>query len=280
MSTGAGPLDMYAPGLLAGRVALVTGGGRGIGRTIALGLAGLGADLVLAGRTADTLEATAKEIDGVGARALAQPTDIRQPDQVDALRDAALGAFGHVDFLINNAGGQFPAKPSTISDRGWRAVVDLNLNGTWNVISRFLDPMAGRGGGAIVNIVHNFVGERGASLFPHSGAARAGVVALTRSLAPYLAAKDVTINAIAPGFIDSAGYRMETDATALSSSGEQSMMKQMGLGRLGTPDEVAALVAFLCSPGGRYVNGALLVADGAVTQMNLPLLDLLDFNQL
>ena len=118
---------------------------------------------------------------------------------VERLRADALARYGAIDFVINNAGGQFQAQPFAITDNGWRAVVDLNLNGTWNMCSRFAPHLMERGRGAIVNIVHAFVGERGAPMFAHSGAARAGVVNLTRSLAPFLEARNVTINGLAPG---------------------------------------------------------------------------------
>ena len=133
------------------------------------------------------------------------PTDIRQTDQVDALQVAAYERFGRVDALVNNAGGQFPALPSQISDNGWRAVVDLNLNGTWNMVSRFMGPMVAAGTGSIVNIVHIFSFDRGSPWFVHSGAARAGVVSLTRSMAPYLGYHGVTINALAPGTVATPG---------------------------------------------------------------------------
>jgi len=130
------PLSTFAPNLFAGRTALITGGGRGIGREIALAFAGLGADVIIASRNPENLAATAKDIEALGRRCLAQVTNVRKPEEVDALVAAALAAFGKIDFLINNAGGQFPARPADISDNGWRSVVDLNLNGTWNVTSR------------------------------------------------------------------------------------------------------------------------------------------------
>ena len=134
-----------------------------------------------------------------GGECTAIPTNIRDTDQVDALRDEVYERFGRTDYLINNAGGQFPAVPSAISDNGWRSVVDLNLNGTWNMIGRFMPPMAEAGSGAIVNVVTLFSFERGAPMFLHSGAARAGVVNMTKTLAPYLMRHGVTINVLAPG---------------------------------------------------------------------------------
>jgi len=269
-----GPLDVFAPGLFDGQVALVTGAGTGIGRTTSVAFARLGADVVLAGRTRATLEATAELVVEArsGADALVVPTDIRQTAQVDALEAAAYERFGRVDALVNNAGGQFPALPSQISDNGWRAVVDLNLNGTWNMVSRFMGPMVAAGRGSIVNIVHIFSFDRGAPWFVHSGAARAGVVSLTRSMAPYLGYHGVTINAIAPGTIATPGMH-ENEVGQLGYSEDAWAVEAEAIGpmrRMGTAEEVAALILFLCSPAAGFVNGAAIVADGSESQANWP----------
>ena len=149
-------VSVFAAGLFEGQVAVVTGGGTGLGREVAHAFARLGGHAVIAGRTAARLDEVAASIEAAGGGCTAVPTNIREPDQVDALRDAVYERFGRVDFLVNNAGGQFPALPSAISDNGWRAVVDLNLNGTWNMTNRFMAPMAEAGSGAIVNVVHTF----------------------------------------------------------------------------------------------------------------------------
>jgi NAD(P)-dependent dehydrogenase (short-subunit alcohol dehydrogenase family) len=259
---GTGALDTFAADLFRGRVALVTGGGRGLGREIALGFARLGADLVIASRNPDNLAPTARDIEALGRHCLAVPANIRDVAQVDALLAAALERFEAVDFLINNAGGQFPARPLEISDNGWRAVVDLNLNGTWNVTQRVGRHMVERGFGSIVNIVHVYAFDRGAPPFAHSGAARAGVVNLTRTLAYYWARKGVTVNALAPGSVATEGLREEEYARADTADYEQQAVRDIPSHRLGEPEEVAALCVFLCSPAARYVNGAHLVADG------------------
>lgn len=261
-------LQIFTPGLFRGRTALVTGGGRGIGRAIALAFARLGANVVIAGRTAAALEFTAREITELGAACLAVPTNIREIDQVERLVAQSLERFGAIDFLINNAGGQFPARPFDISDRGWRAVVDLNLNGTWNMLHRVGRHMIARGFGAAVNIVHIYSFSRGAPAFAHSGAARAGVVNLTRTLAYYWARRGVTINALAPGTVSTRGLREEEFSRAEVSDYEALAVRDIPAHRLADPEEIAAAALFLCSPAARYINGAVLVVDGALSLDN------------
>ena len=267
-----GPLDTFAPNLFAGRVALVTGAGTGIGRTTALAFARYGADVIAVGRTPETLEETAAEVAALGPACLVVPTDIRDVARVDALQVAAYERFGAVDFLVNNAGGQFPALPSQISDNGWRAVVDLNLNGTWNMVNRFMGPMTAAGRGSIVNVVHIFSFDRGAPWFVRSGAARAGVVSMTRSMAPYLGYHGVTINALAPGTVRTPGMH-ENEVGQLGYSEDEWAVQAEAIGpmrRMAEVDEMAALILFLCSPAARFVNGAALVADGSESQSNWP----------
>ena len=253
---------------------LVTGSSRGIGRAIALAFAHLGADVAIASRNADNLGPTAADIERLGRRCLARVTNVRKIEDVDALVDATLAKFGRIDYLINNAGGQFPARPFDISDNGWRSVVDLNLNGTWNVTNRVGKHMVERKFGAIVNIVHIYSFERGAPPFVHSGAARAGVVSMTRSLSYYFARKGVTINALAPGTISTQGLREEEFAQSELDDAEDASIRDIPTHRLGEPDEVAAMCVFLCSPAARYINGASLIADGGYYMGNwTPMVD-------
>ncbi len=260
-------MSVFAAGLFEGTVAVVTGGGTGLGREVAHAYARLGGRVVIAGRTAARLDEVAASI---GGACLAVPTNIREPGQVDALRDAVYDRFGRVDVLVNNAGGQFPGLPSTVSDNGWRAVVDLNLNGTWNVTSRFMGPMAETGSGSIINVVHTFSLERGAPMFVHSGAARAGVVNMVKTLAPYLMRRGVTINVFAPGVFSTPGM-IESELATVGRNEEGFSEELVAAGttvRLGTVDEMAAMVLYLCSPAARYVCGATIVADGASMQTN------------
>ena len=261
------PLAVFAPDLFAGTTALVTGGGRGMGKATALGFARYGGNVIIASNEPNELAEVAPEIEALGVGCLTVDVNIRDTSSVDRLRDQSLERFGAVDFVINNAGGQFQATPFDISDNGWRSVVDLNLNGTWNMCSRFMPHLMERGRGAIVNIVHIYSFERGAPMFAHSGAARAGVVNLTRSLAPYLEARNVTINALAPG------VTVSPAAAANYGYTEEEWRAQPSRSRYADPDDMAGIILFLCSPAARMINGAVVVADAAATQTNWAGLD-------
>jgi NAD(P)-dependent dehydrogenase (short-subunit alcohol dehydrogenase family) len=233
-----------------------------MGKSIALRVAELGASVAVTGRHTETLEETVDQITREGGQAIAQAADIRQVDQVDVLVTGALQRFGRIDFVINNAGGQFPARPSEISDKGWRSVIDLNLNGTWNVLSRVGPLLTAQNFGAVVNIVHVYSFERGAPPFVHSGAARAGVVSMTRTLANYWARHNVTVNALAPGSIATEGLRENEYAQLGTPDYENLQIRDVPAHRLGEREEMAEICAFLCSPAARYINGSVITADG------------------
>jgi NAD(P)-dependent dehydrogenase (short-subunit alcohol dehydrogenase family) len=261
-----GPLDCFAPDILEGQTAIVTGGGTGLGREVALALARLGADVVIASRNPANLHDTAREIEASGRSCLAVPTNIRDIDDVDRLRDAVVDRFGPPHILVNNAGGQFPAYPGSISDNGWRSVVDLNLNGTWNVTSRIAPLMVESGRGSIVNVVHIFSFERGATAFVHSGAARAGVVNLTQSLAQLVGKAGVRVNAVAPGTVDTAGMLDNEAGPAEEMAGLADLLGDIAAGipagRIAETPEIASAIVFLCTPAGQWVNGVALRVDG------------------
>ena len=273
MDVGAAAAASYAPDLFAGRTVLITGGGTGIGRATAHGFARLGGTVVIASRDEAHLAPTVDELRGHGGEVLGVACNIRDVDSVEALLATCTDRFGGVDVLVNNAGGQFPAFPHDITDNGWRAVVDLNLNGTWNMCSRFIPPMVERGDGAVVNITHIYTFERGAPLFAHSGAARAGVQSLTATLGLMLGEQGVRVNGIAPGTVHTPGME-EHESGGVSDMIDvdifTSLKRTLPMRRFGTEDEVAAAVLFLCSPAASWITGVTLRVDGAQYQSDAP----------
>ena len=245
----------FAPGLLAERTALITGGGSGIGLACARDMGALGARVVIASRSQERLDKAASELTAEGVEVFPHSCDIRDLDSVEGLLEAIAGKYGGLDILVNNAEGQFPSPAQFIKPKGWDAVIRNNLNGTFYVTqaaaNRFFIP---DGGGVIVNIIANVF--RGFPGMAHTGAARAGVDNLTKTLAIEWCAHNVRINAVAPGVIDSTGmaqYPPELVAAA---------KKQIPMKRLGTCEEVADLVTFLASPLSRYITGETVYIDG------------------
>lgn len=249
------PSAIFRQGLLAGRTALVTGGGTGIGLAIARELGALGAHVAVAARNEERLAAVAGELERAGIAARAETVNIRREDEVAALMDRLAAAGWLPDILVNNAGGQFHAEPFAISANGFRAVVDLNLNGTWHMTKAFAERLVASGrGGRVVNIVLSlFQGLPGAA---HAGAARAGVINLTKSLALAWGHHGITVNAVAPGTIDTPALR-QYDAAEIAAD-----IRRLAIKRMGRPEEVAQAVAFLASPAGDYMTGTTLVLDG------------------
>lgn len=247
--------QIFAPALLAGRTALVTGGATGIGLAIARELGGLGARIVIAARDAERLEAAAAALRERGIEVHAHPVNIRREDEVETLFHAVDQHVGLPDILVNNAGGQFAAPALDITPNGFRAVVDLNLNGTWLMSKAFAARAVAAGqGGRIVNIVLSlFSGTPG---IVHSGAARAGVINMTKTLAVEWGRHGITVNAVAPGTIDTEGL-LQYDMAAIERE-----MQRLPIKRMGTAREVALAVAFLVSPAGDYMTGTTLVLDG------------------
>jgi citronellol/citronellal dehydrogenase len=248
--------SVFAPGLFHDQVALVTGGGTGIGLCTARELAHLGARLVVCGRRAEPLDAARAELEAAGAEVLATPCDIRDADQVSATVDAALARFGRIDVLVNNAGGQFPSPAESISPRGFEAVVRNNLLGTFQMTTAVANKaMLPARRGRVVNVIANVV--RGFPGMSHTGAARAGVDNLTKSLAIEWASRGVRVNAVAPGNnIRSSGTAQYGDALL------EVARKATPLKRLGTPEEVARVILFLASDANDYVTGQTWYIDG------------------
>ena len=246
---------IFAPGLFAGRTALITGGGTGIGFAIAQELGALGAAVVIAARNAERLAAASARLADEGIDSACHQVDIRNERQVATLFDALVAGGRLPDILVNNAGGQFEAPALRISPNGFRAVVDLNLTGTWHMSQAFaLRRIAGAGGGRIINIVLSI--EGGSPGYAHAAAARAGVINLTKTLAIEWAPHGINVNAVAPGTIRTSGLE-QYDLAAI-----EARIEGLPISRMGEPTEVARAVAFLASPAGDYVTGTVLFVDG------------------
>lgn len=249
--------SIFHAGLFDEQVHLVTGGGTGIGRCIAHELASLGATVVVAGRRPEPLAATVAEIAEAGGRAHALPLNIRDREAVDAAVAKIVEDHGRLDGLVNNAGGQFASPASAIRPKGWDAVIDTNLNGTWWATQAAFTHAMADSGGAIVNMVADM--WNGFPGMAHTGAARAAVVNLTKTLAVEWAPSGVRVNAVAPGYVRSSGmanYPEPVQALAAK------FMPQTPSGRAGTESEVSAVVVFLLSPAAAYVNGHTIRVDG------------------
>lgn len=246
---------IFAPDLFQGRTVLVTGGGSGIGLAIARELGSLGARVAICGRQQARLGAARDALLAAGVEVHAQAADIREPEQVQALVESVLGAFGRIDYLVNNAGGQFPAPVEQMSYNGWRAVIENNLNGTFLVTKTVAErAMLPERRGKIVSIVANM--WRGFPGMAHTGAARAGVVNLTQSLAVEWATRGVLVNAVAPGVIRSTGTDRYPPALM------EQAIRATPLGRMGSVEDVSRAVTFLLSPAGDWITGETLCVDG------------------
>ena len=245
---------------LGGRTAIVTGGGKGIGRQMAQGLAEAGANVVVCARQAERCEAAAAELERLGVRALGLRCDVRDPEQVQAVVDRAVADFGAVDILVNNAGTVWGASPEDMPLEGWNKVVDVNLTGVFLFAQAAGRAMIQRGaGGAIVNIA-SVAGLRGGPPEIMNtivyNATKGGVIAFTRDLACKWARHGIRVNAIAPGWFpsDMANFVLEQHAEELTS--------RIPLGRFGGPEDLKGVVVFLASPAAAYVTGHTLIVDG------------------
>lgn len=248
----------FRPGLLAGRVALVTGGGTGICRGIALALARAGCDVAIASRRAEHLEPTAAELRGLGVRAVAVVADVRKPDEVDAAVSEVVRDLGGLDILVNGAAGNFIARAEDLSPNGFGTVVDIDLKGTFNV-SRAALPHLKTRRGVVLNIsaTLQLLGTEGQA---HAAAAKAGVDTLTRTLAVEWGGYGIRVNGLAPGPVDGTEgvRRLVTDDMRAG------IDAQCPLGRMASIAEVADAALFLCSEASRFITGVTLVIDGGL----------------
>jgi NAD(P)-dependent dehydrogenase (short-subunit alcohol dehydrogenase family) len=244
---------------LSGKVAIVTGGGSGIGRQMAEGLAEAGANLVLCARKAERCEQAAGELEQLGVRALGLGCDVRDPAQVEAVVRRTRDELGGIDVLVNNAGTVWGAAPEDMPLEGWQKVVDVNLTGAFLFAQAAGRVMIESGGGSIVNIA-SVAGLHGAppevvnTIVYH--ATKGGVIAFTRDLAWKWARHGIRVNAIAPGWFPS-----DMSSFVLDAQGEE-LIRRIPLGRFGGPEDLKGVVVFLASPASAYVTGHTLVVDG------------------
>lgn len=246
---------IFKPGLFKDKVAIVTGGGTGIGCAIAEELAYGGAKVAIASRKLNRLIPAAKGLSR-DHNAEVEPftCNIREREDCEKLVDDVLEKFGRVDFLINNGGGQFPAPAEAIKEKGWKAVIDTNLNGTWNMTQVTGQKWMLQHGGRIISIVADM--WRGFPTMVHTGAARAGVVNMTMTLAVEWARAGVLINAIAPGTIISTGMNNYPPGTV------DAAWRANPVKNLGTSEQIAQMTALLLSPAGDFITGETIKIDG------------------
>jgi citronellol/citronellal dehydrogenase len=249
--------EVFAPGLLDGRVCIVSGAGTGLGMATARELASLGASVIGCGRRPEPLAQLASELGDAGARVEGVPTDIRDQSQVESLVDGVLERHGRIDVLVNNAGGQFLSPAEAITPKGFRTVTELNVQGTWQmthaVATKAFIPQEG---GKVVSVTispHN-----GMPGMVHSGAARAAVENMMRTLSIEWSRFQIKLCAIAAGQFDT-----EVIRTKYPPEVAENVPRTVPLQRLGRPEEMAWLVAYLASPAGDFFSGSVLTLDGA-----------------
>lgn len=246
---------------LQDKVAIVTGASRGIGRAIALGFAGAGADVVLAARNRSDLEALANDIEATGRRTLVVPTDVTNRDEIRAMVDATRETFGRIDVLVNNAGGtRFVAPVVSLRPEGWDKAMSLNLNSVFHATQMCAQVMLEGGGGSIIQMI-SVAGLSGAPSLSFYSAAKAGVRLMTQAVAKELAQSGVRLNSIAPGWV-------ATDLNANLREDEASnayIESLIPMGRWGRAEEIVGAAIYLASDASSFVTGATIVVDGGQT---------------
>jgi len=243
--------------ILKDKVALVTGAAQGIGRAIALKLAANGADVVIVDMNLDKAQEAAREVERLGRRALALRANIANLQEAEAMADEAVAKLGAVHIMVNNAGITRDALILRMKEEDWDAVINVNLKGVFNCTKAVVKHMSKQRYGRIVNIA-SIVGEMGNAGQANYSASKAGVIALTKTVAREFATRNITCNAVAPGFIDTAMTQ------ALSEKVKEELAKQIPMGRLGTPEDVAEGVLFLVSETTGYITGQVLNINGGM----------------
>jgi citronellol/citronellal dehydrogenase len=251
---------VYRDDLLKGQTILITGGGTGMGKAMAFLAARLGANVVICGRTLERLEATQASMHALlGKQPMVVAMSIREPDQVETTLDQILEKYGRIDTVVNNAGGQFPQDAINFTRKGWLAVMDLNLNGTWWMMQESAKRWISAGkSGNIVNIVATT--ERGMPQSAHCCAARSGVIYLSKTLSTEWAAHNIRVNCVAPGIVETEGFSVYPDE-ALERFHLANPMKKRG-----DAWDVAEAVIYLSAPSGKFITGEVLTVDGGQNQ--------------
>ncbi|MEK6328376.1 MAG: SDR family oxidoreductase [Actinomycetota bacterium] len=249
--------QIFRPGLLEGQICAVSGAGTGLGRATSLELAALGATVIGCGRRAEPLEDTVRTIQDAGGAAEAEPMDIRDPDAVEGLFDGIVERHGRLDVLVNNAGGQFLSPAESISPKGFRTVIELNVQGTWQMThaaatKAFIPQRSGKVISITLSPHHGMPG------MAHSGAARAAVENMMRTLSIEWARFNVKLCAVAAGQFDTEVLR-----TKYPKEVAENVVRTVPAQRLGKPEEMAWLIAYLASPGGDFLSGCVITIDGA-----------------
>lgn len=242
---------------LDNQVAVITGAGRGIGRAIALKFAAEGADVVCVSRTAENSEKVAAETKALGRKAWAHAVDVADATAVSAAAEKILNEAGRVDILVNNAGVTRDMLLMRMSEEDWESVIDTNLKGAFLFTKAFTRAFVKQRSGRIINVssVSGLIGNAGQANY---AASKAGLLGFTKSVARELASRGITVNALAPGFI-------ETDMTAvLSQELREELLQKIPLHRLGQPEDIANAALFLASPAARYITGQVLTVDGGL----------------
>jgi NAD(P)-dependent dehydrogenase (short-subunit alcohol dehydrogenase family) len=243
---------------LSGKVAIVTGASAGLGKAMAVGLAGAGAKVAICARTLEKIEAAAREIrDATGSEVLPLSVDVRDVKQIDEMVRKTEEKFGRIDILVNNAGGHFEKAPLELSDRGWNSIMTENLTSVFLFSQAAAKVMKVQKGGSIINNT-SVAGLRSYVINASYGAAKAGIINLTKTLAAALAPHNVRVNAIAPGL-------MGTDAVMPFYNSRPDMLAKVPMGRYGDPEEVVGATVFLASDASTYVTGTTIVIDGGLT---------------
>jgi 3-oxoacyl-[acyl-carrier protein] reductase len=252
-----------SPFTLDGKTAIVTGGGTGIGRSIAIEFARAGADVAICSRKLEHLEPVSKAIHDLGRRTFAMAVDVRQEDQVKAMVERAVSEWGRLDVMVNNAGASFRSKPEDISINGWNTVIGINLNGVFLGCKwAGKQMMQQKTGGVIVNI-SSIAGVYGSTMMSHYGAAKSAVITLTRELGVAWGRKGIRVNCIAPGPVETEGYLdVLKQAGPDGKKTYDAVAARVGMGRWGKVEEIAYPCVFLASEASSWMTGETIVIDG------------------